>query len=134
MSVQRIQPVCMRIIPARTIDAEHKRIIERLIELGITPTYNKSADKELLRRAEMEKFKQTKIVSESYLTISVEEQKRILKADKKDDEDFEQYAQAEDEKQGAKLLGEQIFLKIKMDQAQELDKLKRTKKKNDFIE
>ena len=36
------------------IDPEHQRIISELIQLGISPTYNKSTDKAKLERAKSE--------------------------------------------------------------------------------
>ena len=43
-----------QIIINQIIDYEHRRIIQELIALGITPTYNKSADRALLAKAKAE--------------------------------------------------------------------------------
>jgi len=97
----------MNILPVRKIsrnfccidpiDEEYKRIIEKLLALGIQPSGNKIADKEKLRRYEMQQIQidigadgKGYVNKANYLTLSSEEIDRIindkkLKSNEQDD-------------------------------------------------
>lgn len=72
-------------IPAgSSIDEEYKRILEKLIALGITPSGNKAADKAKLRQYEMQQLKSElgsngkgNINKSDYITISASEIEQI---------------------------------------------------------
>ena len=100
------------------IDSEEKAIMDRLLAYGITPTGNKTTDKAKLRRVELEKAKQDNYVSNKYVTVSQAECQRIQdnKKQKKEIANPDQSPKFQDKRQGAKILGEQVFLSIKMKQ------------------
>lgn len=66
------------------MDEEHKRIIERMLALGLTPTGNKASDKAKLREIEMQMLKaelgskgKGSVNSAKYVTISTAEIEQI---------------------------------------------------------
>lgn len=94
-------------------DAEHRRIMRKLMAYGYTPTGNKSADTELLRRIELKQAEMENCVSSRFLTVTKAEQEKIQ--EKKKDEKLENNLEAsQNTMQGQKLLGEQILLAIEM--------------------
>lgn len=102
--------------------------MQRLLSYGCTPTGDKATDKARLRRIEEERAKQDNYVSNKYLTVSQSECQRIQdnKKNKKKINNPEKSVDIQDKRQGAKLMGEQIFLAIKMK-----DKKKSINEKND---
>ncbi|MCR5266843.1 MAG: hypothetical protein K6E29_09680 [Cyanobacteria bacterium RUI128] len=102
--------------PMPSIDPEEKEIMDRLLAYGCTPTGDKTTDRAKLRRIEEEKAKQDNYVSNKYLTVSQAECQRIQdsKKEKRKINNPELSPQVQDKRQGAKFLGEQVFLAIKM--------------------
>ena len=94
-------------------DAEHRRIMRKLMAYGYTPTGNKSADTELLRRIELKQAEMENCISSRFLTVSNAEQEKIQekKNEKRIENSPENY---QNTMQGQKLLGEQIMLAIEM--------------------
>ncbi len=118
MSIQNITPnYSFSYAPmVSSVDAEEKLIMERLLSYGVTPTGDKTTDKSRLRRIEEKKAKQDNFVSNNYLTVSQKECEQI-QAQKKErkKESVKDLTPNKPQKQiGAKLLGEQLFLAIKM--------------------
>ena len=77
------KPIC-NICLGSYVDEEHKRIIEKLLSLGIQPTGNKSSDKSKLRHHEMQQLRielgvkgQGTVNNSNYLTISTNEIENI---------------------------------------------------------
>lgn len=77
------KPIC-NICLGGFIDEEHKRIIEKLLALGLQPTGNKSSDKNILHRHEMQQLRtelgakgQGTVNKSNYLTISTNEIENI---------------------------------------------------------
>ena len=103
-------------VPMPNIDSEEKEIMDRLLAYGCTPTGDKATDRAKLRRIEEEKAKQDNYVSNKYLTVSQAECQRIQdrKKEKRKTDNPESSPSVQDKKQGAKFLGEQVFLAIKM--------------------
>ena len=129
MSIQNITPNSSFSYSCSSVDSEEKEIMRRLLAYGYTPTGNKTTDKAQLRKIEIEKAKQDNYVSDKYLTVSQAECQRIQdnKRQKRKIDNPEKYPQPEEKRLGAKLLGEQIFLAIKMKD----EKRKFDTKKND---
>lgn len=98
---------------SRVPDAEHRKIMRKLMAYGITPTGNKAADIELLRKIELKQAKMENCVSSKFLTVTKNEQEKIQeeKKEKKVENSPEIY---QDTMKGQKLLGEQIMLAIEM--------------------
>ena len=94
-------------------DAEHRAIMRKLMAYGYTPTGNKSADKELLRRIELKQAEMENCTSSRFLTVSIAEQEKIQekKKDKRIENNPELYQETT---QGQQILGEQIMLAIEM--------------------
>ena len=87
------------------MDEEYKRIVERMLALGLTPTGNKSSDKAKLRDVEMQMLKSelgTKgkgsVNTGKYVTISPAEIKQIKEKlqEKAKDEDPDEKAKRAD--------------------------------------
>ena len=94
-------------------DAEHRMIMRKLMAYGFTPTGNKSADTEMLRRIELKQAKMENCVSSKFLTVTRSEQEKIQE-DKKEKKAENNPEAQQDTMQGQKLLGEQIMLAIEM--------------------
>ena len=95
------------------IDEEEKRIMQKLMSYGVTPTGNKTTDKATLRRIELEKAKESNYIRNDLLTVSKIEQERIQAKKKEKQKDL--HPDINPEKfEGSKVLGEQIYLAIKM--------------------
>ena len=95
------------------IDEEWKRIIGRLKTYGRRSTGNKARDTEILRSIELNKVQTENSVSSKYITVSKEEQEKIL-AKKQEKKGEDNTKPAQNSQQGAKLLGEQLYLAIQM--------------------
>jgi len=110
-----------------SIDEEYKKILEKLMALGITPSGNKSTDKAKLREYEMRQLKaelgsngRGVVNKANYLTISSEEIDRIRQKlqDKADEEEpeFKEKKEACENKTGAEqqaLLNQHFLVKKK---------------------
>ncbi len=96
------------------IDAEEEEILRRLYyQYGITGTGVKSIDKAKLHELELRDAKTENTVSTKFLTISKNEQEKIQK--NKKDKKIEQNPKAyPDTFNGSRILGEQLYLAIKM--------------------
>ena len=99
-------------------DAEHKRIIRKLMAYGYRSTGSKSGDKELLRRIELKQVEMENCVSSKYLTVSKREQEKIQ--EKKKEKRFENNPEQEQNTmKGQKILGEQLMIAIEMKKKKE---------------
>ena len=129
MSIQNITPNSSFSYSCSSVDSEEKEIMRRLLAYGYTPTGNKTTDKAQLRKIEIEKAKQDNYVSDKYLTVSQAECQKIqdTKKQKHKLDNPEKSPALQEKRQGAKLMGEQIFLAIKMKD----EKRKFDTKKND---
>lgn len=129
MSIQNITPNSSFSYSFSSVDSEEKEIMRRLLAYGCTPTGNKATDKAQLRKIEIEKAKQDNYVSDKYLTVSRAECQKIQdnKRQKRKIDNPEKSPALQEKRQGAKLLGEQLFLAIKMKD----EKRKFDTKKND---
>lgn len=94
-------------------DAEHEEIIRRLRKYGIKSTGNKSLDKQILHRLELKDAEKESSVTTKFLTVSKAEQEKIQekKKEKRIENNPTNYPNS---MKGAKILGEQIMLAIKM--------------------
>ena len=96
-----------------SVDEEEKRIMRRLLQYGIKPTGQKSIDKPILHEIELQKAKLEDYVSNKFLTVTKSEQEKIQakKKEKRIERNPEKYTNSE---QAQKVMGEQIYLAIKM--------------------
>ena len=94
-------------------DAEWLAIIRKLLSYGKTSTGSKSGDKDLLHSIELEKAKLENNISSKFLTVTKNEQEKIQskKKEKRIENNPELYPNSQ---QGAKVLGEQLYLSIQM--------------------
>lgn len=92
-------------------DAEHKRIIRRLMVYGYTPTYNKNSDYNMLRRIELKLAKMENCISSKYITVTKAEQEKIQEKKKAKREENNPELKQNSTK-GQEILGEQIMLAI----------------------
>ncbi|MBO7671883.1 hypothetical protein J6S88_00585 [bacterium] len=80
MKISFVQKPTCHICLSNSIDEEYKKIIEKLLAIGIQPTGNKTADKAKLRQYEMQQLKialgangKGEVNKADYLTISAKE-------------------------------------------------------------
>ena len=118
---------------AKQIDEEELRIIKRLKEYGISPTFNKAVDKAKLHSIEIKEAKQLNYISEKFITVTkaeqekIQEKKKALRKEINPDKDTQKLLRKEEKikkekelekniknKTGATTLGEQLWLTIKM--------------------
>ena len=94
-------------------DAEEKRIARRLLQYGVTPTGSKSVDRAKLHEIELREAKKLNYVTNKFLTVTTAEQEKIQekKKEKRKEVNPELYPDTE---KAEKVLGEQIYLAIKM--------------------
>ncbi|MCQ2754785.1 MAG: hypothetical protein MJ231_07035 [bacterium] len=95
------------------VDWEEQQIIKRLQAYGVTPTGNKSIDKATLHKLEVQDVKKSSHVENKFLTVSPEEQEKIHEEKNKNKSDFNPDVNV-NSMDGAKLLGEQLYLAIQM--------------------
>lgn len=93
-------------------DEEEKRIAAKLLAYGVQPSFNKTTDKAKLHEIELREAKKENCVSNKFITVGVNEQEKIQekKKQKRKEVNPEKFADAQ------KVLGEQIYLAIKMKQ------------------
>ena len=98
------------------IDAEELLIIQKLLAYGVTPTGDKSADREKLHQIEINKAKQLNYVSNEFLTVSSAEQEKIQERKKERRKEIypEEKKEYRENFTGANALGEQIYLAVNM--------------------
>ena len=101
-------------------DEEEKRIIKKLLAYGVQPTYSKTIDRARLHEIELREAKKENCVSNKFLTVGVNEQEKIQekKKEKRKEVQPEKYINSQ---KAQKLLGEQIYLAIKMKQKKQED-------------
>ena len=108
-------------------DAEWQRIINKLWnDFGIRSSGSKSLDKQKLHELELRQAEQESEVKNKFLTVSKSEQEKIQANKKSEKAEFEQ--QKPEVNDGAKVLGEQIFIAIQM--KQERDEINNKRKRN----
>ena len=108
-------------------DAEWQRIINKLWnDFGIRSSGSKSLDKQKLHELELKQAEQESAVRTKFLTVTKSEQEKIQA--KKKDKKAENEQQKSEVTDGAKLLGEQIFLAIQMKHDEDIQENK--KKRN----
>lgn len=121
---------------APVIDSEHKEIMARLRAYGESPTGDKATDRAKLRRIEEKKAKENNIVTGKFLTVSKGEEERIQerKKEKRDLSNPEKIQQKKEANDGAKALGEQLFLVTQLNNKKyKKEKIEQTKN-NPIIE
>ena len=94
-------------------DPEQKRIAKKLLEYGYLPTGDKNTDKATLRRIEIQKAKESNFVRNDLLTVTKQEQEKIQEKKKQRKKENNEPS-VKNDFNGAKALGEQIYLSIKM--------------------
>lgn len=107
-----------------SIDAEWARILARLREYGIKSSGSKTADTAKLRDLEMQELQTLKLPTNKFLTITKNEQQKIIEQKQKNnpskqikkEENKKDINQKDSKKtqQAMNILGEQIYLAIKM--------------------
>ena len=93
-------------------DAEHRRIMRKLMAYGYTPTGNKAADTEMLHRIEIKQAEMENCISSKFLTVTRAEQEKIQ--EKKKEKRAEVNPELEQKQLGQELLGQQIMIAIEM--------------------
>lgn len=128
MSINRIEQIyAASYIFCPQCDSEEEKILRRLSMYGIKGCGIKSIDKAKLHEIEVREAKKEDTVSSKFLTVSKNEQEKIQK--KKKDKKIETNPKAyPNSAKGAKILGEQLYLAIKM--KKEIDEKLKSKKKN----
>ena len=76
MSIQKIPSIGLFSISSGP-DNEHLEIMRRLRAYGVTPTGDKTTDKNKLREIELKKAKEENTVTNKFLTVSTSEQEKI---------------------------------------------------------
>lgn len=94
-------------------DPEQKRIAKKLLEYGYLPTGDKNTDKATLRRIEIQKAKESNVILSDLVTVSKQEQEKIQEKKKERKKETNEPCSKNDFN-GAKALGEQIYLSIQM--------------------
>ena len=87
---------------SRIVDSEHQRIIQELLQLGISPTYNKSADKALLAKAKAELIRKIQNKDDESKLSSHQVQSYSYQ----DDNEYQFRADLEEKRLGAMTLAE----------------------------
>lgn len=97
------------------IDEEEKAIMRKLKQYGINASGRKSLDKAKLREIELREAQKEDCITNKFLTVTKGEQEKIQnkKKEKRKEANPEKYP---DSARGQKILGEQIYLAIKMKQ------------------
>ena len=95
------------------MDEEEKAIMRRLKQYGIKGTGRKSADKAKLHDIELREAQKEDCVTNKFLTVTKGEQEKIQdkKKERRKEINPEKYPNSE---QAQKVMGEQIYLAIKM--------------------
>ncbi len=95
-------------------DTEWQRIIELLSsKYGVKSSGSKSADKAKLHELELREAQRENTVTSKFLTVTKGEQEKIQEKKKTKRKDINLEKKSENQ-QGAKILGEQIYIAIKM--------------------
>ena len=96
-----------------SVDPEEKLIAQKLLAYGCTPTGNKTTDKATLRKIELQKAKESNFIRNDLLTVTKQEQEKIQEK-KKERKKENNEPNVKNDFNGAKALGEQVYLSIKM--------------------
>ena len=101
-------------------DPELIAIMRQLRRYGVVPTGIKSADKATLHRIEIQKAEQESQVTGKFITVSRNEENKIQenKKAKKKENNPDTKKDLEKTEKAMKVMGEQIYLAIKMKQKQ----------------
>ena len=115
MVIDRISLECSMCVIACAMDEEEKAIMRRLKQYGIKGTGRKSIDKAKLHDIELREAQKEDCVTNKFLTVTKGEQEKIQdkKKEKRKEINPEKYPNSA---RGQKILGEQIYLAIKMKQ------------------
>lgn len=98
---------------ANQIDEEYKRIIRKLAQYGMKPTGSKTTDKMRLHERELQDAQKENCITSKFLTVTKAEQEKIQEKKKTKKEENNPDLKPESKK-GQQILGEQIYLAIKM--------------------
>ena len=101
-------------------DSEEKRIAKRLLAYGIQPTFNKSTDRAKLHEIELKEAQNENSISNKFITVTRQEQEKIQEKKKEKRKETNPEASINSQK-AQKVLGEQIYLAIKMKQKKQSD-------------
>ena len=105
-------------------DAEWQRIINKLWnDFGIRSSGSKALDKQKLHELELKQAEQESAVRTKFITVTKSEQEKIQA--KKKDKKAENEQQKSEVNDGAKILGEQIFLAIQMKHDEDIQENKK---------
>ena len=115
MVIDRISLECSMCVISCAMDEEEKAIMRRLKQYGIKGTGRKSIDKAKLHDIELREAQKEDCITNKFLTVTKGEQEKIQdkKTEKRKDINPEK---SPNSARGQKILGEQIYLAIKMKQ------------------
>lgn len=110
----RINPINLcNSISVSKFDYEYIQIIKKLAQYGIRPTGCKSTDKAKLREIELRLVEKESHPSSKFLTVSIEEQEKIL-AKKKEKKVAQNPEKIDSLTNGQEILGEQMLVIVNM--------------------
>ena len=112
MSIQKIPSIGLFSISSGP-DNEHLEIMRRLRAYGVTPTGDKTTDKNKLREIELKKAKEATTVTNRFYTVSIAEQEKIQEKKKEKKKELNPEFKLEDFN-GLKAQGEQTYLLLKL--------------------
>ncbi len=128
MAIERIPSIPVSFCAMPAIDEEEKEIMARLRAYGEIPTGNKTTDRAMLRRIELQKAHTEPVATNKFLTVSQNEVQKII--DNKKKHKKEANPELYKDFKGAEALGQQVYLAIKM--KNEKDKAKEKERKNNI--
>lgn len=96
------------------LDYEYKKILRKLKEYGMISTGDKQVDRTMLIKKETEKIKDSDSIDPNILTVSVEEQMRIIEKQKENSNNEKDSRYQCTNFEGQKILGEQLYQAILM--------------------
>lgn len=116
MAISRINIQSNSSVSALCVDEEEKRIAAKLLEYGILPSGNKTVDKARLREIELKEAKSANYISNKFITVTLAEQEKIQEQKnlKKEENVIDKNIDFKENFNGAKALGEQIFITMKL--------------------
>ena len=110
MNINGIGSFSIPSICGGSVDSEEKEIMRRLMAYGIKPTGDKTTDKAMLRRIELNEAKNNNFVTTKFLTVSKSEQEEIQRKKKEKKAEIEEPNKNVEKFIGSTALGEQIYL------------------------
>lgn len=114
MNINGIGSFSIPSICGGSVDSEEKEIMRRLMAYGIKPTGDKTTDKAMLRRIELNEAKNNNFVTTKFLTVSKSEQEEIQRKKKEKKAEIEEPNKNVEKFIGSTALGEQIYLVMQM--------------------